>query len=335
MKTISYHDIREGGPLQLLDLRIDDAKELMAASRDSFGLLSQAVCALFLPSLDKISKGWLVKSDNIYRHEIERAALTLGIHGTYALNMCYEWGCTSAIYAKNESAVLTRVLDWPFPKMGEQVVVAHQRGPAGDFYNVTWPAMMGVFNAMAPNRFAASLNQAPMKKHGAGFVGDWAINRHRTWQSHAIPPAHLLRHVFETARNYEEAKKLLCETPIALPVIYILSGISAQEGCVIERTEYDAIVRPIENDRVCASNQFETAFNDIKGGWLAREIDSAGRMKKASTVPLESVNEKFDWFVAPLANDHSRLAMMADAGKGTLAVMGTLGAVPVTEIFKI
>ena len=74
------------------------------------------------------------------------------MRGVYALNLCYEWGCTSGAYAQEDSISLLRVLDWPFPALGKHMVVAHQSGAAGDFYHVTWPGIAGVFNAMAPGR---------------------------------------------------------------------------------------------------------------------------------------------------------------------------------------
>jgi hypothetical protein len=40
-----------------------------------------------------------------------------------------------------------------------------------------------------------------------------------------LPPAHLLRQVFEEAQSYAEAVERLCQTPVAVPVIYILAGV--------------------------------------------------------------------------------------------------------------
>ncbi len=101
---------------------------------------------------------------------------------------------------------LLRVLDWPFPALGKQVMVVLQKGKAGDFYNITWPGVSGVYTAMAPGRFAAALNQAPMRMHGLGYAGDWLKNRLMAGRETGLPPAHLLRQVFEQADSYETAK---------------------------------------------------------------------------------------------------------------------------------
>ena len=64
----------------------------------------------------------------------------------------------------DEGPVLRRTLDWPFPGLGRLVEVARQRGAAGDFLSVTWPGFAGLLTAVAPGRFAASINQAPMRR---------------------------------------------------------------------------------------------------------------------------------------------------------------------------
>ena len=202
MQTIPLIDIRINGPKQLVDQYPERAKELIDASRKTLGLFSELVSRAVLPSGDRISRDWLVKTKNPYLDEIEYYANHLDVLGIYALNICFEWGCTSAVYAKEEGPTLTRVLDWMFPKLGENIIVAHQNGSAGDFYNVTWPGVSGMFHGMAPGRFSASLNQAPMQRHRLTYIGDWIKNRKKVFKQTSLPPAHLLRKVFETAQSY-------------------------------------------------------------------------------------------------------------------------------------
>jgi hypothetical protein len=38
------------------------------------------------------------------------------------------------------------------------------RGPAGEYYSVTWPGYVGTLTALAPDRFAAAINQAPLRR---------------------------------------------------------------------------------------------------------------------------------------------------------------------------
>jgi len=201
------------------------------------------------------------------------------------------------------------------------------------YFNMTWPGFNGVLQAMAPGRFAAAINQAPMRRHGAGYAGDWLKARIAVSKSHALPPAHLLRRVFEIAPNYAAAKDMLCHTPIAVPAIFILSGVRDGEGCVIERTENAFALRMMDAGRVCAGNHFEAHPRDTKRGWRPRPIDSAGRAQCARSLPPGL--EDFDWFIPPIANAHSRLAFTANAASHALAVKGVHGTADVTQTLTL
>jgi hypothetical protein len=82
---------------------------------------------------DRVSRNWLLKTGYPYLEEIDHYADHLNLTGIHALNICFEWGCTSAVYAKKHGPTMTRVLDWTFPELGENLIVAHQSGIAGDF----------------------------------------------------------------------------------------------------------------------------------------------------------------------------------------------------------
>lgn len=325
--SIPTVDIREDGPPGLLARYRASAHALVEAASGTYGALGRVASLAALPLGDRASERWLARNHNPYLDEIRAMAATLGRSGVYFLNVCFEWGCTGGVWDTVEGPLMRRVLDWPFPELGEHLVVAHQKGPAGDFLNATWPGMSGIYQATAPGRFAAAINQAPSRRHGLGFAGDWLQSRLLTEKSTALPPAHLLRRVFETATDYETAKRLLCETPLAVPAIFILAGTREGEGAVIERTETGFMLRPMQDGRVCAANHFVGR----EDGWRARPIDSHGRL--ACALGLAS-GEDAAWFVPPIANQNSRLAMTASPASGALSLMGTNGAVPVTEPFR-
>lgn len=138
--------------------------------------------------------------------------------------------------------------------------------------------------------------------------------------------------MFETAHNYAEAKDALCRTPLAVPAIFILAGVSDGEGCVIERTETRFALREMVDGRVCATNHFVGAFDDSAKSWRARPIDSEGRLSCAHG--LSRNREDQSWFAAPIANINSRLVLTANAAADDLSVMGVEGTKPVTEIFR-
>jgi hypothetical protein len=313
-------------PLELVQRHPDKARAMAQAAADTFGIVSRVAAALLTPALDKASRDWLARQDNPWLAEIDAMAAILGIRGVHALNACFEWGCTGGIWPSPQGPVLRRVLDWPFPRLGESTIVMRQ--PQG-YFNIGWPGFAGVIQGLAPGRFACAINQAPMRRHGRSFVGDWLANRIAVKNCRGLPPAHLLRRVFETAPDYATAKRMLCETEIAVPAIFLLAGTADGEGCVIERTETTCAVREMREGAVCAANHFEA----IPGAWRPRPIDSAGRAACARGLPAQA--EGFDWFVDPIANINTRLVFETTPRAGGLALMGTRGAVPTTQIFRL
>jgi hypothetical protein len=152
------------------------------------GLLAQVA--------DPFARGWLRRSGSPFLDEISAIARTLGRPGIWLLHGAYAFGCTALADDGPDGPVLRRTLDWPFPGLGRLVEVVRQRGPAGDFLNVTWPGFAGVLTAVAPGRFAASINQAPMRRrtHGrlAAVARLWAERRRglllqRTSAPRALP----------------------------------------------------------------------------------------------------------------------------------------------------
>ncbi len=337
LPAIPLVDIRETGPAQLAKDHKERGLRLIKTSTElfpRFPRLSKMLSAIVLPIGDFFSRRWLKKTDNPYREEIANIKKELGHRGVTTLNLSYEWGCTTTAVEKTSGPVLTRVLDWPFPALGETMVVAHQKGAAGEYHNITWPGLSGTFNAVAKGRFAAAINQAPMRRSWMGVVSDYIRGQRRVGKQKALPPAHLLRKVFDEAADYAAAKKMLSEAPIAVPVIFTLSGTKAGEGCVIERTENKAAIREMSGGNVGTANHFETHLNG-HGTWRPRTDTSGSRAEASKKLNDADIDDAFSWFKAPIANELSRVAFVADAASGSLQLVGTLGAKPVTQVFKI
>ena len=335
--TIPLVDLRGRTPSDLLRERSDVARALIQSASNTHGFISRFGAKLLLPIADKACRSWLERTNNPYLPEIDAMAKVLQTPGTYALNLSYEWGCTSGAFNRDGSVTLLRVLDWPFPDLGKHVMVIRQEGKAGEFYNVGWPGLSGMLNGMAPGRFAATLNQAPMRRHGWLLPVDWALNRRLVQKASGLPPAHLLRKIFEEARDYEEAKDMAMYTPVALPVIFILSGLQPGEGCVIERTEHSAAGFLLEtNDRVTVTNHFTSPLAGVGKGWRPRTEDSSERLLKSCSIDLSSLaRNDFEWLEKPIINDLSRLAVVSDASTGRLIVQGINGDKPVSKVFEL
>lgn len=331
---IPFIDLRGAfTPLDLVFLRRRQAHALLDAVKTTFGTDSSVPGAALLKMADLASRRWLEAADNPYLWEIARIAEEVETPGVFAINVCLEWGCTTGVWDSPAGPLMRRVLDWPFPLLGEHLVVLYLTGRAGSYYNITWPGLAGVFHGVAQGRFAAAVNQAPMRRVGAGLAGDWALGKIAVGRNYGLPPGHLLRQVFEIAPDYATAKDLLTKVEIAVPAIFVLAGVNDGEGCVIERTEDDARVREMTNGRVCATNHFETPPEGTKDDWRPRPIDSAGKYAHACTLGGEGGN--FAWFTAPIANQNSRVAFAARPRAGRLSLVGTAGVRPVTEIFRL
>src|SRR6202050_1248430 len=158
-------DVREGGPLRHAQLRPAQARAL----RDSCLQFFPHAALPLIPALDRLAHRALQRSRSPYLAEIAAIADVLDFCGVWMLNASYQWGCTARACQQNGVPWLIRTLDWPFKGLGRHAEIARMRGAGGDFFSVTWPGYIGVLTAMAPRRFAASLNQAPM----------WRRTRHR------------------------------------------------------------------------------------------------------------------------------------------------------------
>lgn len=338
LKTnIPFIDLRGKTQTDLLRSYPDKATALLAAARRIYGWPGYLLSIVALRYSDRKSRKWLKRTKNPYLHEIETAADLLRRRGVYTLNTSYEWACTSGAYLVGGRVRLLRVLDWPFPALGEHVVVAQQKAAAGEFYNITWPGLSGMFQGLAPGRFAASINLAPMRKFGLGIAGDWIINRIITGKAKGMPPSHLLRQVFEQAKNYVEAKEMLCNTPLAVPAIFTLTGLIPGEGCVIERLENKAEIKELLVAQVVSTaNEFHSGLAARKKGWRARMENNAERLRQSVEINAQELQQDhFGWLRPPMINIYTRLVMQADASSGMLMVQGYEGQGAVTNLFAI
>jgi len=264
---------------------------------------------------DDISRRWLSRSHNPHLAEIDAIAGLLGRPGAHLLNLSFEWGCSSAsLPLPGGGNRLLRTLDWNLAGLGRNLVVARQEGAAGPYDNVTWPGFVGVLTAMAPGRFAAAINQPPLPWTGLSRPVDWLLARRRQLAARALPPAHLLRQVFERCRTYAEAKRTLAETPLCLPAFYTICGTRPEDGCVIERTETQAMVH--ETPAAIANHWVRMPRRGRPRGH-----NSHGRLQAMHAL-FEAPPADLSWLRPPVLNRDTRLALVADAAAGLLTLQG-------------
>jgi hypothetical protein len=347
LPSIPIVDVRDGGPVR----HAFEARARALALRDDCIAWLPRPAASLLPALDSIARRWLLRSRSPYIGEIEAIAAGLGFPGIWFLNASYQWGCTTL--AREEGGVpwLARTLDWPFPGLGRGVEIARLRGGAGEYFSVTWPGYVGALTAMAPGRFAAAVNQAPLLRRTAHpwlRPLDLAANAIGTWRLRHMPPDQLLRETFETCATFAQAQASLESVPIARPVIYTLVGCAPRERCVIERTEEGFVTN---TEATCASND-----------WLPRRAGWEGRISatklfkctfeeaaEASVVRRDTLSgwtqalsrPDFAWVTPPVLNPYTRLAITVCPRAGLLRVGGYENVAggdlpqPVTQIREI
>ncbi|HUC48822.1 MAG TPA: hypothetical protein VMA30_05500 [Xanthobacteraceae bacterium] len=326
--------------IPVVDLRDGDAARHVRQSAARARALRDACLGIFprpvlplVPVLDRASQSWLERSRSPYMPEIAQIAGALDFSGIWLLNASYQWGCTARVGEESGLPWLLRTLDWPFAGLGRYAEVAQMRGPCGDFYSVTWPGYVGALTAMAPQRFAACVNQAPMRRRTAhrwlrGY--DFAVNAAAIWRSdNLMPPDQLLRQVFEVCDDYVSARRMLETVPVARPVIYSLVGVKAKDSCIVERTETDFVTR---EDEPSAANDWVPC----RAGWEGRigmrrflrssfaEATDYNRLRretlKAWDGPLSAPG--FDWVREPVLNPYTRLAVAMCPATGMLRVVG-------------
>ncbi len=320
LPAIPAIDVRRGGPVAHARLR---RESMMALRNACFSFFPGSV--RLAPFLDRVSSTWLARTPSPYLDEIAAISDLVAGGGVWFVNTSYEWGCTTRVDAA-PVPWLRRTLDWPFPGLGRHVEAALQDGGAGVYANVTWPGAVGVLTAVAPGRFAAAINQAPMfrRTRGSALVAyDMVLNAVETYRDDGCWPApHLLRHVFDTCATFDEAVEVLSTTPLARPTIYSIAGSSVSQACLIERTRTEAVVR---RGNATIANDWHPESPRRDGYWmprgsLVRGPDDSNRRRQC--LEGHERGEAFDWLREPVLNGFTRLAIEASAASGELRVLG-------------
>jgi hypothetical protein len=326
--SIPRVDVREGGVLR----HVREGRARARAVRDDCLSWFPRLMHPALPLLDGVTRHWLKRAGSPYLAEIAAIAAELKFPGIWFLNGSYEWGCTSL--GREEAGVpwLVRTLDWPLPGLGRHVELARMAGPAGEFWNVTWPGFAGVLTAMAPGRFAACLNQAPLWRR---FRHPWlrpcdiALNVVSTWRVRHMPPLQLLRQTFERCADFQEARRQLETVPIARPAIFTLVGCRHGERCVIERTEQGFTTHSgaagAANDWLVPAEPWEARVGgDLVLNCAYHEAAANSRTRREALAAWGGsfARESFAWVIPPVLNKYTRIAAEMCPADGTLRVMG-------------
>jgi hypothetical protein len=181
---------------------------------------------------------------------------------------------------------------------------------------VTWPGAVGVLTAMAPGRFAASINKGPSPNLGGIAAGAPNLAAMRTGM---LPSMHLLRQVFETSPDFEAARQRIELAPIAAETIFTLVGLEPSETCVIERRPEDFVTH---RGIGVAANTWNYGL-ETKGWGAGEETQSNSAARRAVIEGYAGQpTAPFAWVEPPLRNEITRLAVEANPREGSLRVRG-------------
>ncbi len=309
-----------------------DASVVASVTNRERALAVREACLGWLPLggllarlADPLVRRWMRRSGTPYFDEIDTAARALGRPGTWLLHGAYLFACTALADEGSEGPRLRRTLDWPFPGLGRLVEVVRRRGTAGDYLNVTWPGFVGVLTAVAPGRFAAAINQAPMRRRWRSDMLlwlDYALNALDGLRgSGRLPPEHVLRQAFETCATFDEARQLLETAPLARPVLFVLVGCHQGERLVIERESTSS--RTYSDDTVIAN-----AWRHLSDGWRPRVCgegppDENNHRRTTAIFSWSGRDaDHFGWATAPVLNAKTRLTVEMCPAASTLKVAG-------------
>jgi len=167
--------------------------------------------------------------------EVIANAIGLPSRDVVLANLAYDLtqaaGCSTFVVPGSNGPIHARTLDWEFPRGHAQkhsTVYRVSSGAAVDYAIVGWPGLFGAFTAIAPGRFSVTVNYVQNDSHGPikaaanAVTGDWPV----PW---------LVRHVLDTAENFEAAVAQLRREPLISPVLFTVAGTKNTERVVIER----------------------------------------------------------------------------------------------------
>ncbi len=263
--------------------------DVIAREKDSAMLLVQEAGSQFerVPELLRWAFARLYERyGGLYRGEIAAWAEGLGVSvGTVTiLNCAYElshlrwpkiFGCTAGVrWIDGLGMVHVRNLDWPLTTMGPATRLFRFQHGAREFVSVGVPGQVGVLSGMLPGAYSVTINWAPPLAFPTFDFG----------------PAFLVRDTLETCNSYEAAVQRLSETPLSSSVFFTISGAAKDQACVIERTQRDAVVRPmIAGALVQANHHVADRFGKNNADILSGEGDDdlftlAGSSQRADTL---------------------------------------------------
>lgn len=192
-------------------------------------------------------------------------------------------GCTSAAYFSDTLGMVhIRNLDWELNGLQGATRKFSFKKEDRIFHTIGILGLIGALSGNVPGRYSVTLNFAPLKE--MPIFNEYS-------------PLILLRKVLEECNTFDEALEALSKIPIASNCLYLLSGIKKNESCIIERTQYDSVVRFTESDKQVLANSFcATKFLDNNVDVLTEDSEIREQVLFNKLKELSSEDSKEDVF---------------------------------------
>lgn len=244
------------------------ARELQATYQRDLGLPASVVAELSRPLIGE--QYW-----NEMVGIAEQAKVPIG--DVVCGNLYYDalksvlMGCTAFAVDTPEGPLHARNLDWWTENDALRrytMVTKFTGGAAGEFCSVGWPGFTGIFSAIAPGRFAVTLN---------AVISDDPMRA-------ATPVVFLLRQVLEEAADFRTALRLLSTVPVASDSLLLLTGVRPGEMVVVERTPTRSKVRFSENGSIFVTNDYRALETGLRKVNSALQATACRRYERISAL---------------------------------------------------
>jgi hypothetical protein len=329
--------------------RLEDPFDWVRTHREranrTLEIATRGVPKPLLSAGDGLAHLWLKATDNPWRGLIRSLADTLDYPGVALMNLCYEWGCTTAAGQLRGRPAMARTVDWPFVGLGSLVVVVIEPTRYGPVAFITWPGFVGAVTAFAPGRFAIAVNKAPLPVISRSLQLDRTAAAIHAFAGGGLPITHLVRQVALEAPDFMTVvQELVRPRRVTAPGLVVACGVRPEEAVVIERFRSHAKIHRSEHGSLCVANDWLSpgpkGWPPSAGATPEQRVEDCRRRVRSLSAYFPTDPGDFSWVAPPVLNNNTRAALFCSPAEERLVVQGydLFGqgpAAPVTAVLDV
>lgn len=192
----------------------------------------------------------------------------------------FYFGCTAFAVSNGQTVLHGRNLDWHTENnlLGKHTLIFNfQREGKTLFKTIGWPGFVGALSGISPGKFSLTLN-AVLSEDAPEI---------------AVPVSFFLRDILTSSNSFQEARQKLENTKIASDCLILLSGVTADEKIVIERTPSRFATRSSEGNYILVTNDYKKIQNNTSGTSVL-QATSCGRYERAESLLKIAIPDKLE-----------------------------------------